>query len=62
MRTLINLLLNLPWWGSLAVLAGLAVAAYLLGWYFKYKFHKICYEAVRDAGAASRGPMSSFTR
>ena len=38
MRALLNLLLNLPWWGSLAVIAGLAVAAYLLGWYFKYKY------------------------
>ena len=55
MRALINLLLNLPWWGSLAVLAGLAVTAYLLGWYLKYKFHKIAYEAVRDAGAALKG-------
>ena len=55
MRALLNLLLNLPWWWSLAVIAGLVVVAYLLGWYFKYKFHKICYEAVRDAGAALKG-------
>lgn len=51
MRALINLLAGLPWWGSLAVLAGLAIAVYAFSWYFKYKFNKICYEAVRDAGS-----------
>jgi hypothetical protein len=55
MRALLNLLLNLPWWGSLAVLAALAGVAYALGWYFRYRFHQITREAVVDAGAALKG-------
>jgi hypothetical protein len=52
MRALLNLLLNLPWWIDLALLAVLAAVAYGLGWYFRYKFHRIIHEAVVDAGSA----------
>src|SRR5262252_3967292 len=54
MRALLNLLMNLPWWIDLAILAVLAAVAYGLGWYLKYKFHRIVHEAVVDAGAALR--------
>ncbi|HSQ56520.1 MAG TPA: hypothetical protein VLM40_12330 [Gemmata sp.] len=50
MRALLNLLFNLPWWASLAIVAGLAVAGYALAWYFRHRFDKICRDAVLEVG------------
>jgi hypothetical protein len=54
MRALLNLLFNLPWWGSLIVLAALAVLFYLSGWYIRRRFEQITREAVLEAGAAMK--------
>jgi hypothetical protein len=51
---LIQLLLNLPWWGGLLVLAGLAAFFAGCAWYLRYKLQRIFTEAVLDAGASLR--------
>lgn len=55
MRALFNLLQNLPWWGVIAVVAGLVIAFYVFGWYVNYRFHQIAREAVLEAGSALAG-------
>src|ERR1700676_2909245 len=55
MRLLLNLLqlcLNLPWWGILAVVAGLAAFGYGLAWYVRRQFDKIVNDAVMSVGSA----------
>jgi hypothetical protein len=54
MRLLLNLVqicLNLPWWGGLAVLAGLVAFGYGLVWYAGRKFDKIVRDTVMTMGA-----------
>jgi hypothetical protein len=62
MNFLLNLLLliwNLPWWGSLAVIAGLVASFYLAGWYFKWKFDKLVHETVLNMGAALKDAQAT---
>ena len=55
LANLIDLCMNLPWWGALAVVGGLVAFVYLSGVWFKWKFNRIVHEAILDAGAALRG-------
>jgi hypothetical protein len=55
LMNLVDLCLNLPWWGALAVLGGLAAFVYLSGQWFRWKFNKIVHEAVLEAGSALEG-------
>jgi hypothetical protein len=52
MRAFLALLANLPWWLDLALLAGLALFAVGLSFWFKWKFHRIVREAVLEVGSA----------
>ena len=52
---LIDLCLNLPWWGVLALLGGLVAFVYGSGVWFRWKFNKIVHEAVLEAGSALEG-------
>lgn len=54
MRILINLFLNLPWWGFLAVAAGLAGIGYGLSWWMQRRFNRILREAVLEMGSSLR--------
>jgi hypothetical protein len=54
MRALLNLMLNLPWWGNLILLAVLVALFYLSGWYFRRRFEQITREAVLEVGAAMK--------
>ena len=55
MRALLKLLLNLPWWGSLLVVAGLVALFYLSGWWFRRRFDRIVREGVLEMGSALEG-------
>jgi len=52
MRALIQLMMKLPWWADLIVLAVLAVFVYLSGVWFRRRFEQITHDAVLEAGAA----------
>jgi hypothetical protein len=54
MRALLNLMLNLPWWGNLILLAVLVVLLYLSGWYLRRRFEQITRGAVLEVGAAMK--------
>jgi hypothetical protein len=49
---LVMLLLSLPWWADLAILAVLVGFIIWAMYYFSYKFERIVDEAVRDLGAS----------
>src|SRR4051812_17732598 len=52
MRALLNLMLNLPWWGNLILLAVLVVLFYVGGWWFRRRFEQITHDAVLEVGSA----------
>jgi hypothetical protein len=52
---LIELLVSLPWWGALAVVASLVAFFYLSGVWLKWKLNRIIHEGIRDAGSALAG-------
>ena len=54
MRALINLMLNLPWWGNLILLAVLVALFYFAGWWFRRRFEQITRDAVLEVGAAMK--------
>ena len=54
MRALINLMLNLPWWGNLILLVVLAALFYFSGWWLRRRFEQITREAVLEVGAAMK--------
>jgi hypothetical protein len=54
MRAFLALLANLPWWLDLAILAGLALFAVGLSYWFKWKFNRIVHEAVLEVGSAMK--------
>jgi len=43
-------LLDLPWWGMLALLPVSMVLFYLWGFYIRWRFEKMCHDAVIEAG------------
>jgi hypothetical protein len=55
MRLIINFLLNLPWWGALAVIAALAAIGYGLSLYFRRQFDNIVRDAVLNMGVSLQG-------
>src|SRR5689334_6836969 len=55
MRALIQLVLNLPWWGNLILIAGLVVLFYVSGWWFRRRFDRIVHEGVLEMGFALKG-------
>jgi len=55
MRALIQLMLNLPWWGNLILIAGLVVLFYVGGWWFRRRFDRIVHEGVLEMGSALKG-------
>jgi len=54
MRALIQLMLRLPWWADLIILAALALLVYLSGWWFRRRFEQITHDAVQEVGAAMK--------
>lgn len=56
---LIDLCLDLPWWGALAVIGVLVAFVYFCGVWFKWKFNKIVHEAVLEAGSALKEATAS---
>lgn len=54
MRALINLMLNLPWWGNLILLAVLVALFYLSGWWLRRRFEQIAREAVLEVGESMK--------
>ena len=49
---LIDLFLTLPWWGSLALIAGLVAFVVWAAWYVRRQFQKIVTETILNMGAA----------
>ena len=62
MRPLIQLMLNLPWWGNLILIAGLVVLFYVGGWWFRRRFDRIVHEGVLEMGSALRARPSRSIR
>jgi hypothetical protein len=54
MRALINLMLNLPWWGNLILIGVLVGLFFLSGWWIRRRFEQITREAVLEGGAAMK--------
>jgi hypothetical protein len=59
MRALINLMLALPWWGNLILLAALVGLFFLSGWWLRRRFEQITREAVLEAGSALEGAQAT---
>src|SRR5262245_29866556 len=51
MRALLLLMLSLPWWGNLILIALLIGLFFVGGWWIRRKFEQITREAVLEVGA-----------
>ena len=56
---LLDLLISLPWWGSLAVIAGLVFLVLYARHRFLTRFEEIVTETILDAGSALKGAQAT---
>jgi len=56
---LLDLLVSLPWWGSLAVIIGLIALVIYARWWFNNRVETIIHEGVLDAGSALKDAQAT---
>jgi hypothetical protein len=59
LANLLDLLVSLPWWGSLAVIVGLIAFVLYARWWFRNRIETIIHEGVLEAGSALKDAQAT---